>query len=231
MERLYTSNEYKENNPTWDVEHSSWKAAQITKIIERNNLHPKSICEVGCGAGEILNQLQMQMNDEVSFVGFEISPEAYRLCETRKSDRLTFKLENFIENASDGYDIVMAIDVIEHVEDLYGFLKALKSKGNFKIFHIPLDISVQTVARMSPLIIKRKIVGHIHYFSQETAIETLKDSGYEIIDYFFTDTALAFPYRSFKSRLLRFPRKIGYKISPNLTVRMLGGYSLMVLAK
>ena len=117
------------------MEHSPWKAAQIIKLLHRNNIQPKTICEIGCGAGEILRQLHVQMSGDISFVGYEISPDAYELCKKRISDRLAYKLENLFDSSA-YYDIVMAIDVIEHVDDLYGFLKALKSKGDFKIFHI-----------------------------------------------------------------------------------------------
>ena len=58
---IYTSGEYAAKNPTYHVEDSAWKAHQILKIIQRNNLQPLSICEVGCGAGEILRQLQSNL--------------------------------------------------------------------------------------------------------------------------------------------------------------------------
>ncbi len=53
LENIYTSGEYAAKHPTWDVEHSSWKAKQIMRMMARNNIVPKTICEVGCGAGEI----------------------------------------------------------------------------------------------------------------------------------------------------------------------------------
>ena len=262
VESFYESSEYKRLNPTWHVEDSPWKSDKIMKIIARNDLQPKSICEIGCGAGELLRQLLLKMNDDVSFVGYEISPDAFELCLTRKSDRLIFKLENLLESppppcrpetAIQGskklmhtpgegfgcsssfpvqyYDIVMAIDVIEHVEDVFGFLRKLKSYGVYKIFHIPLDISVQTIARLTPLEVKRKIVGHLHYFTKNTALGTLSHCGYEIIDWFYTAGELELPNRTFKSHLLRLPRKIGYSFARDVTVRLFGGYSLLVLAK
>ena len=53
----YQNGDYLANNSNWHVEDSSWKANQIHIIISRNNLHFSNICEVGCGAGEILRQL------------------------------------------------------------------------------------------------------------------------------------------------------------------------------
>jgi len=45
------------------------------------------------------------------------------------------------------FDSLLCIDVFEHVEDYIGFVKTLKSKATYKIFHIPLDISVLSVIR------------------------------------------------------------------------------------
>jgi hypothetical protein len=53
-ENIYETNEYLDNNPTWHVEDSSWKAGQILKIIQRSNLQPNSICEIGCGLEKYL---------------------------------------------------------------------------------------------------------------------------------------------------------------------------------
>ena len=229
-EQMYQSNEYFNNNPTWDVEDSPWKASQILKIIQKNDLHPNSICEIGCGAGEILHQLFLQMPDNRTFVGYEISPHAFELCQQRKTERLDYKLENVFEDTSAHFDLVMAIDVLEHVEDYFGFLRNLRNKGEYKLLHIPLDMSVQVVFRMSPLLRSRKKVGHIHYFSKDTAIATLQDTGYEIIDYFYTP-GLDLPNRPIKALLARLPRKLGFLINRDITVRLFGGYSLMVLAK
>ena len=125
----------------------------------------------------------------------------------------------------------MAIDVFEHVEDYFSFLRKLKTKAKYKIFHIPLDLSVSTVLRSSPIIKSRQVVGHIHYFTKETALETLKDTGYEIIDYFYTSGSLELPNLGQKTNLLKIPRKLAFLVNKDLAVRLLGGYSLMVLTK
>src|SRR3974390_3184813 len=53
----YKSGDYLANNPTWDEEDSAWKAGQVLKMLDRNHLAPKSIVDVGCGAGGILASL------------------------------------------------------------------------------------------------------------------------------------------------------------------------------
>jgi hypothetical protein len=144
---------------------------------------------------------------------------------------LTFKLEDLLEENGEYFDIALAVDVFEHVENYFGFLRRLKAKAEYKIFHIPLDLSVQTVLRASPIIKWRRSVGHIHYFTKETALETLKDTGYEILDYFYTAGSLELPNRGWKTNVLKIPRKIAFAANKDLAVRLLGGYSLLVLAK
>ena len=122
------------------------------------------------------------------------------------------------------------MDVFEHVEDYFGFIKNCSKKATYKIFHIPLDISVSSVLR-NEIINGRKSVGHIHYFMKDTAISTLKDCNLEIIDYIYTAGAVELSNRKFKTRLLNIPRRIFFKICPDLCVRVFGGYSILVLTR
>lgn len=227
---IYTKGKYLNNNPTWHSEDSLWKSQKILTIINKNNLKLNTICEIGCGSGEILNQLHETMDKNLIFTGFEISPQVYEICRHKQKIRLNFYLKNINEENS-LYDLVLVIDVIEHIEDYFEFLRNIKQKGKYKLFHIPLDISVQSVLRTQRLIKGRQQVGHIHYFTKETALATLEDTGYEIIDYFYTAPTIDLPVKSLKSSLARIPRKLLFKIKNDLAVRVLGGFSLMVLTK
>jgi hypothetical protein len=231
MVQMYDDGTYHENNPTWHEEDSPWKAKQIIKIIEKNRLNPQKICEVGCGAGEILNQLSLYFGTDKEFFGYEVSPQAYQLCLTKAKPNLTFQLSNLLSEDTEFFDIVLAIDVFEHIEDYFIFLRKLKNKAQYKIFHIPLDLSVQSVLRCSPILKLRRSVGHIHYFTKETALETLNDTGYKVIDYFYTGNTIDLPNRGWKASLMKIPRKLAFSINNDLAVRVLGGYSLLVLAE
>ncbi|HCC23594.1 TPA: methylase [Candidatus Falkowbacteria bacterium] len=230
-DQMYTSNEYLEKNPTWHVEDSPWKAGQILKMMRQNNLTSLSIAEIGCGAGEILNQLYQQLPDTTIFTGYELSPQAIELCRPKQNDRLKFHLKDLLTEPNISYDLVLAIDVVEHVEDYLSFLRQLRTKGKYKIFHLPLDLSAQSVLRGRPIIDQRRDVGHLHYFTKDTALASLTETGYKIIDYFYTAGSIDLPAKSLSSRLLRLPRRILFKLNPDFTVRLLGGYSLMVLTE
>ncbi len=129
------------------------------------------------------------------------------------------------------FDVVMAIDVFEHVEDYIGFLRNLRSKGRYTILHVPLDISVQSVFRAGRIIRDRKKVGHLHYFTKETTLATLEDVGYRIVDYFYTGASVDLSARGWKANLVRFPRRLLFLANQDIAARVLGGYSLMVLCE
>lgn len=203
-------------------------------MMAKNNLVPKTICEVGCGAGEILKQLQVHMDEECTFWGYEISPQAFELCKSRSNERLHFKLEDFTKENGVFFDLILLMEVIEHLEDYFSFLRGIKPKGQYKILNIPLDLSMNTV--MSGKLIKfREIYGHIHHFTKDIALQMLKDVGYEVLDYFYASQSIELPVHDAKSeikrKLLKLPRKLGFAVHKDLAVRVLGGWSLLVLAK
>ena len=230
MNDIYTSGAYLKNNPSWHGEDSPWKAEKIRDILENSSLRLNTICEIGCGAGGILYELSGTYSDK-EFYGYEISPQAYELCAQKKErENLTFYNADLLNEDVNKFDLVLSIDVFEHVEDCFSFLRKLKDKGEYKLFHIPLDLSVQKVLRSYPLLRSRKKLGHIHYFTKELALELLKDCGYSIIDYRYTNS-LDIPLQNWKTKLVRYPIKFCYLLNKDITVRLLGGYSLMVLTK
>ncbi len=231
MENIYEDGTYLKNNPSWDEEDSLWKAKQIKRIIDENHISPATICEIGCGAGEILNQLSSQLGEGKEYFGYEISPQAFALCSKKTKDNLRFFLEDLLKQDDKYFDIVMAIDVLEHVDDYVGFLRKLKARGKYKIFYIPLDLSVQTILRSTPIAYVRRKAGHLHYFTKETALATLGYAGYEVIDFFYTAGGVELPNRGWKANLLKIPTRLMFSLNSDLTVRVLGGFSLMVLAK
>jgi hypothetical protein len=167
--------------------------------------------------------------DDVSFVGYEIAPQAFDLCKRRENERVRYYLKDLLQEEV-SFDVVLAIDLIEHVEDCFGFLRKLRSKGIYKIFHFPLDLSAQAVLRGTPMR-QRESVGHLHYFTKDTAIAALVDTGYEILDSFYTPSGIDSAVISLKQLPASWARRAMSLVSSDITARLLGGYSLMVLAK
>lgn len=228
---MYQSGEYLEKNPRWHAADSPWKAAQILKMIRRQNLNPATVCEVGCGAGEILNRLHAEL-PAANFFGYEVSPQAYEICSAKTKERLQFRLGDLLETEA-RFDLLLCIDVFEHVPDYLSFLERLRGRASRFIFHIPLDLSALSLLRPARLMKTRYGVGHLHMFTAETALAVLKDTGYETLDSFFTAGGLELEKNQKRLRtvLANLPRRVLGKFSPRLAARILGGYSLLVFAK
>jgi cyclopropane fatty-acyl-phospholipid synthase-like methyltransferase len=199
-------------------------------LLRNNKLSPRTICEAGCGAGEVLRQLQLQMSADREFWGYDISPQAYDFSKPRENDRLHFKLADLGKEEGIFYDLLLVLDVIEHLEDYFTFLREVRSKGQNKVFHFPLDLSVQAVVRKNGIMKRREEHAHIHYFTKELALQVLADTGYEILDYFYAPRSNEIGPQLIQ-KVFRFPRAVFFSIHKDLAVRVLGGYSLFVLAK
>jgi SAM-dependent methyltransferase len=227
---IYTDGTYLEKNPEWHVDESPFKVDQILRILAKHDLHPKTIAEAGCGAGEVLRLLQQRLEDTCVFFGYDISPQAIELCKGRANEKLRFTLGDLSADAQAQFDLILVLDVIEHVEDYFSFLRGIHLKSGFKILHIPLDLSVQAVLRRRGLLVRRERHGHIHYFTKETALASVTDCGYEIEDYFYTPRCIELA-KSLLQKIARLPRVVCFSLQQDLAVRILGGYSLLVLAK
>jgi trans-aconitate methyltransferase len=101
---------------------------------------PSKFAEVGCGAGEILRQLSLQL-PATTFSGFDISTDAIALAQTRENERTHF-FNMDLRTSPVTFDVLLVMDVVEHIEDCFGFLRSIREKAEYKIIHIPLDMSV-----------------------------------------------------------------------------------------
>lgn len=226
----YLDRTYLQQNPDWHVADSPWKVQQILRILSRNSIVPKTIYEEGCGAGEVLRLLQQRLDANCELWGADVSAQAIELCQARVNARLHFALLEDHLWERKVFELAMAIDVLAHVEDYRGFLRKLKSRAQFKLLHIPLDISVQHVLREKSMIRRRQEHPHLHYFSKRTAMFALADLGYEIVDWCYTPRMIDIPHHA-RGKLLRLPRKLLFAVHRDFAVNVLGGFSLMVLAK
>lgn len=224
----YRNGRYETCNPEWHDEDAAWKASQILDFISTMLPLPSSICDIGCGTGGVLDALVDQLPGTRLF-GVEPSPQAAKLAQ-EKHPRIEI-INSGVSAIDRRVELVMALDVFEHVEDYFTFLRSLHGIAPRYLFHIPLEMSVSAVARMAPLIEGRTRIGHLHYFSRETALAVLAECGYTVIAERYTPAALSAPATRLRTSLLRLPRRTGSKVVPHLTARLLGGFSLLIMAE
>ena len=228
---IYTDGTYFKKNPTWDKEESSYKASIIAKLLKKNNMAPTEITEVGCGAGGILENLSNNFNNTIPYYGYDISPQAIALAKKNNSTNIRFFNEDLTKKEL-STDLLLMIDVIEHVDDYYQFLTSLRSRAKNFVFHIPLDLSCRTIFKPHVLLQQRESVGHIHYFTKEMVLWMLRDKGFTIVDWVYTKpiTDNNKP-DSLKRGIKKILRNVSFYLHEDYSAKWWGGYSMMIMAK
>jgi SAM-dependent methyltransferase len=229
VEDRYFDGAYLEKNPSWDSEDAPWKAAKVVDLLRRAGVKPTSICDVGCGSGGVLAHLH-RLLPSVALTGFDVSPQLEQFWS--KHSNIRFSRGNFHETNSEVFDVLLMLDVFEHVRDPFTFLESSRRHARQFVFHIPLDLSALSVARGAPLMSVRREVGHLHFYTKDLALETLQECGYSIDEWCYTGAyARLGTHSSLKTRLALLPRKIASAFDKDFGVRLFGGETLLVLAR
>ena len=230
---IYEDGSYLANNPTWHEEDAPFKAKYISELLHKNSISFQSIAEIGCGTGAVLKTVnKFYDNDDAEWKGFDIAGDAIAIAQRdQNNNRIQFFQKDLLET-DEYFDVLLVIDVFEHVPDYMGFVQKCRQKARYKIYHIPLDLHVSSVLRDS-FMNARLSVGHLHYFSQKTALATLTDTGHEIMDIMLTPGAIELfrLHPSIKRAAANLPRMIVGSVNPSLSARLFGGYSFLVLTQ
>lgn len=229
IEKRYLNGQYAAHNPTWDIEDSPWKAGQVLRMIQKHGIAAGRIAEIGCGAGAVLQKLSEAL-PESKLYGFDISQDAAHFWTQYRSTNMEFRAGDFFELNQERYELVLVLDVVEHLANPFEFLARLREHADHFIFHFPLDLSALSVWRETPLLHVRQKVGNIHYYTKNLVLALLMESSYDVVDWFYTGASLSTPQRNWKTRFASLPRRLAYAINKDLGVRLLGGETLMVLA-
>lgn len=234
VDNMYQDGQYLANNPSWHEQDSKKKAEWIDAVLKTRGMAPQSVAEVGCGVAGILRELSSRY-PQARMEGWDVSPQAVQLAQARKLPGIEIHQGDILQ-AGRNWDLLLAIDVLEHMENPAEFLRASLKICEAAMIHLPLDLSVQTVARGWPLLDRRKNLGHVHLFTRGLARALVEDNGWDIVAERYTGGALELPIaaglaNAFKNRILRLPRRLMFAVAPHLAVRILGGWSILLLCK
>jgi len=80
-------------------------------------------------AGEVRKLWQEKRDGACRFWDYDISLQALEMCKSRVNERLQFKLADISQEKDTFFDLLLVLDVIEHVEDAFGFLNGIRPKS------------------------------------------------------------------------------------------------------
>ena len=232
MESFYTDGTYIQNNPTWDSEDVDWKIQKIVPKLDKflSQSTPMNICDIGCGGGKILSELAKRYPQH-TYTGWDLSPDASRFWNYDEKN-LSFNAGDiFKSQVKVKYDLVLLIDVIEHVENPHQFIANVKSISTRCFFHVPLDLSAMSVVMDSKLVHVRRQVGHIHYFTKNLFLELCRETKLTVENASYSDSWRDSPKKTFLTRILNILRTLVQFINADFNARLLGANTLFVLTK
>lgn len=169
---------------------SRWeKIYKICKKKFSDKITHKKIFDIGYGFGQSLLFFRDQKGMKVS--GIEPSVEGHKYILSKGISSLNIGIDD-LQNLelNDRYEIVMLLNVLEHLRDPFKTLSLIKEKllthDGLLVLEVPNDFNVfQRVANEEYNLDQWWVVSpnHINYFSPNSLFKLLDKCGYDIFEY------------------------------------------------
>jgi SAM-dependent methyltransferase len=227
----YTSGRYAEANPDWHEADAEHKARVLGGMIRYLGLEPRLVADVGCGTGAVIRHLKADLDArlaDTAWEGWDIASAPIKRARKHEGERLLYVAEDFLASER-RVDLLLAIDVIEHVPDDLAFLSALRGRADWFLFRIPLDLSALDVIRPRRLVEARRRFGHRHVYSREIALDLLGAAGYRVESARYDRVPPA--AATARQRAADLGRRALFTLGSHRAVRLLGGFSLVVCCR
>lgn len=180
-------NEYLKLNKDLHDSESEEKIKNIFSILPKD-LKPKTILDVACGSGKILTAISKEMNPERS-VGIDISEKIIEIAKKNNtnyiSEWITYDIFDYKDEV---FDLLLAVDIVEHVEDDDRFLKKVSELGKNIVIKVPIEsnfinkmVTFLSGGKINPLRDTEKHYGHMHHYSVRDFLELIRNSNLMIM--------------------------------------------------
>ncbi len=161
----------------------SEEAKSIPRVVEIINekfggFQKKSILEIGCATGDLLALLKSQ---GASVKGLEISEFAADVARQRGLDVSTGRIEEYVKSTSQRFDIVIGMEVIEHVTSPLRFLdhvSELLREGGLLVLSTPNYLC--TKRYREEWFGFQTSFEHLYYFSLPVLSRLARDAGLSV---------------------------------------------------
>lgn len=242
MKDFYLSDEYIKKNPTLHEEDSPWKVEKILPLVdiflEKNTKKEINILDVGGGAGLILKAVADYIRKKgirVNKFALDLSPGMLKSQKKNNPDlkkalnedikKTTFKEKEI--------DLVLMIDILEHVPDPEEALKELKRISAFVVFKVPLEDNLllkswNLVKRGEPRRRNIQTIGHINVYNFSKLRKHIERNAGNIEKHYFTNS---FEYFSRKNRKTIINRlgSLTFRVSPRLCSLIFNDFAVLLV--
>jgi len=144
------------------------------------------VLEIGCNVGNF----RQFLSKSCQYWGIEPFKEAANIAKTKMDKVLVGFYDNVINEIPDNYfDLVIANDVIEHMEQPWNFLKSIKTKMTEKASLVLSVPNVRYYYNLKNLLFYKDWeyvdtgildITHLRFFTEKSIIRLLNENGFEI---------------------------------------------------
>ncbi len=163
------------------------KVGAIADILPKDGkIH--SILDVGCGSGKILIQLSQLLSTDKN-TGIDISQKVIDVAKSNDSNKtVTWLATDVFSAALSKHDVVLAVDIVEHVQDEQIFLKRISQLGDLVVIKVPIEVNfVNRIVKslsggiVNPLSDTEVRYGHTHHYSVGGFLSLLAGSNLRVV--------------------------------------------------
>ena len=210
MTDIYNDNSYFKKNPTLHTEDSEFKFQNIKRFlssIEIKNNRVK-ILDIGGGAGiigKLVIEYFLERGIVVTFHALDLSTKMLEI-QLKNNPQIKKTINSSINECTElNHDLVLMIDVIEHIEGKEDTAKILNKLGKNIIYNIPIEINFFDILKYLKSSFRyykrqKKRWGHIHFFSF-TSSQSFLRRHHKITDSYFQPYCFHYRYSDHESYL------------------------------
>jgi SAM-dependent methyltransferase len=158
-----------------DLEVRRFKVAGLLAVLPPDFGY-RRVTEIGCATGELLAAFPGRDGTDTVKKGFDISPLNVAAARSRYP-HIEFVAGDF-RASEDRADIVILSDILEHVPDDVGFLRAAALRGAVVLINLPLEVNWLNARRKYGL---QDPSGHLRTYSLQQGFDLLSAAGLEIL--------------------------------------------------
>lgn len=161
------------------------KVNSIEKLLKRNRIIPKTILELGCGTGAVIQECQRR-NLGTKYLAVDFAPEAigYLREHVKGVEAIQCDITKPDFHFNDPIDVLVLSHVLEHLEDPAEFLVAIRKSIIFKYAVIEVPLEDLFYNKIKYLFMDRynNKAGHVSFFTMRTFDKLLRSNFLRIVD-------------------------------------------------
>jgi 2-polyprenyl-3-methyl-5-hydroxy-6-metoxy-1,4-benzoquinol methylase len=164
---------------------------RLAIAVDSASLYGQRVLDIGCDTGAFLQAAVEQFG--ITPVGVDVSHTAVAASRARGIEAYHTAVETAPAHLS-GYAAITAIDVLEHVTDANGFLRAIRDRlrpcgavyietSNIRSVVYRLGAALSNLTHGRPIAVFERLFPpqHVQYFTKAGLVMLARDSGLEVV--------------------------------------------------